>query len=549
MASSTQHYGLIKPAENELYDVANDNANMDKIDEELFKRGKTINGNGPDANGNWNMNEVQFAHQLVTDDAQQMSGEFLFRTTGGDASLSDGDAKLVTLFGRRTHTGATAEVLNMQVDAVARSGSDEPITAVIDRDTFVAYVATSGTITLTYTDAWSANPVLYGITVTGTPVSGDKIIIEYVKEERGTITQSDPSAFISTGWNLYNHTNGYARVKKYSDQYGFLIGGAYTAVKFSETLTGAKTTISPVSGYFTIPSDGYVWVTGGKGNNSGGDGTYILMTWSDWGEGYDGDWMAYSEDEIDISAIMENFPYGLMQVAGVADEINFGMQMAISQIQRMAYTAENLAAAKASGREWEADENYIYIVKATPDIYLFSDIFTAYSSSNTYALGAVHTHDGATYRCISAISTAEAWNAAHWTEYGNYTAYDHGEEIIEGGTVEVFAQTLYGRNLVDYLRHDVPEQIAALNSKLTTKMDSNVISVENVEFYFVNYGLWGSSVGTTKRILQSVNSAYVIGGDGTDYVRLWRTNDSNTGLVPLATSSSPVTIKCILIKI
>ena len=40
---------------------------------------------------------------------------------------------------------------------------------------------------------------------------------------------------------------------------------------------------------------------------------------------------------------------------------------------------------------------------------------SAYSSSATYAVGDYVFYNGALYRCISAISTAEAWTAAHWT--------------------------------------------------------------------------------------------------------------------------------------
>ncbi len=407
MANKTTYFELIKPTDAEYGDVADLNHNMDVIDDELHKRGKTVNGVEPDESGDYKVDEVQFAHQIVADDAQQSSGEYIFRTTGGDASLSDGEAKLVSLFGRSLHTGATPESLNMSVNAVPREEGEESIVASINRDTFVAYVLSSGTITLSYTDAWSANPSLYGVTVEGTPVAGDSIVIVYVKEERGLITNSDPDKFISTGWNLYNHTVGYAKVKKYSSNYGFLCGGTYTKLEFAATLEGEKTTITPASGYFTIPSDGYIFVTGGNNTN-----TYILMTWSDWGSGYEGSFKAYEESVIDFSTIMTNFPYGLLQVGGHADEINLGMGKAISRIERLAYTAENLAAAKASGREWEADTNYIYIVR---------EVAIEYAT----------------------------------TVSGNFTACDHGEEIIDGTTVPVYVQTLYGQNLVDKLRTDV----------------------------------------------------------------------------------------------
>ena len=39
-----------------------------------------------------------------------------------------------------------------------------------------------------------------------------------------------------------------------------------------------------------------------------------------------------------------------------------------------------------------------------------------YSSAQTYALGDYCTHDGKLYRCTTAITEAEAWTVAHWTE-------------------------------------------------------------------------------------------------------------------------------------
>lgn len=43
------------------------------------------------------------------------------------------------------------------------------------------------------------------------------------------------------------------------------------------------------------------------------------------------------------------------------------------------------------------------------------NIAAEYSASSTYAVGDYCIYDGQLYRCTTAISTAEAWNAAHWT--------------------------------------------------------------------------------------------------------------------------------------
>ena len=429
MSSMTTHVGLVKPAEAELADVGVLNSNYDTIDTELYKRGKTVNGIEPDSDGDFKVNEVQFAHEIVSQNAEESSAEYILRTTGGSASINDGDAKVISILGRSLHTGKVNEVLTLTVVAETREADPQTgevppdITASINRDTFVAYVDESGTITLTYTNAWSANPALYGVTVSGTPVSGDQIIIVYVKAARGTITNSNPTSFVSTGWNLYNHTNTYARVLKYSATYGFLAGGTYTKLEFSASLTGEKTEITPVAGYFTIPSDGFVWVTGGNSTD-----TYIVMTWSDWTSGPEGSFAAYTESTINLATVMSTyFPYGMMQVGAYADEINFSMDTVFSRIERMSYSAENLAAAEATGRPYDCDENYIYIVKEV------------------------------------ATKTENAGLDGH------FTANDHGMEYIGGTTVPVFVQTLYGENLVEKLRTDIPNAISELQNKLNTK--------------------------------------------------------------------------------
>lgn len=318
---------------------------------------------------------------------------------------------------------------SVTVNAAPRP-TPESISATMDEATFVAYVGSSGTTTLTYSTSWSADPALYGITVTGTPIAGDVITVVYVKEVRGTIVQSNPATFVSTGWNLYNHTAGYARVIKYSTQYGFKIAGTYTSLEFSSSTTGSRTTITPVSGYFTIPSDGYVFVSGGNNTN-----TVIWMTWSDWGSGYNwtgsaqGEFEAYEEHTIDISSFMStNFPYGLMQVGSIQDEINMNIGIATSNVTRMAYNSTNLANAKASGRAYEYDENYIYIERETPV---------------TYSI----------------------------TVDGDYTAFDHGMEWYTGTDQGVYSECIYGANLKNKLERDV---VTISQQTLTTAQQNQI---------------------------------------------------------------------------
>lgn len=65
-----------------------------------------------------------------------------------------------------------------------------------------------------------------------------------------------------------------------------------------------------------------------------------------------------------------------------------------------------------------------------------------YSSAQTYSLGDYCTHDGKLYRCTTAITEAEAWTEAHWTEtsvtaelIAIYTALQKKADLGEDGKV------------------------------------------------------------------------------------------------------------------
>lgn len=369
---------------------------------------RSVNGIPRDANGNVRITNVETANNLVADDAQSNLGIFAIRSSGGTTSVANGSAWLARLRGHMEHTGVVQEVLDCQVNAATREEGVTPITATIDPAAFKAAVSESEVITLTYTTEWSANPELIGVTVTGTPVNGDEIVITYVKADRGTITPATPTSFRATGWNLYSHASGYARVVKYSTEYGFRVEGAYTSLAWSETLNGARQSISPAGGNFNIPGDGYVWVTGGNATS-----TCIYMTWSNWTDGHEGSFAAYSESVINLSSLMsQHFPDGLLAVGAVADEIDFSLQTATANIEVMAYSEEAIAELEAEGRAYEADTDTIYAVRQTPQ--------------------------------VTAIQIA-----------GQYTVNDHGLEFFGGTDVGVEALILYGQNLRDKLRTDV----------------------------------------------------------------------------------------------
>lgn len=456
MSVLTPFFNLFKPAKTDPAAIARLNSNMDTIDTEMHRPPLTVNETAPDSETrDIHIESVELANDLSSDQAQVNQGTYVLRTSGGDASIADGSAWLSDIRGNMVKTGYIAESLNMTVTLVPRQEGEEGITASIDRDTFVEYVSASGTITLTYSTDWSADPANYGVTVTGTPMNGDVITIVYVKENRGTITTATPTSFISTGWNLYNHASGYARVYDYSEEYGFMIDGTYTGLAFAETLNGQQTTITPVNGYFTVPSAGYVFVTGGNSTD-----TMIWMTWSDWTEEANGGtFEAYSESEIDLSGVMVNFTDGLLRIGNVYDEINLNTNRAYKRIEKLEYTQENLDDVIASGVAYDTDTNYIYAVMLTP--------------------------------AVLTISLS-----------GEYTVSDHGLEMFMGTSVPLTAASLYGNSLKNKLERDVltisqqtltaaqktqvqdnigvTEQISTLNGKIENKI--KFIAVGSVSF-------------------------------------------------------------------
>lgn len=436
MSILTTFFNLIKPAKTDPAAIAQINANMDTIDAEMHRPPLTVNDIQPDpTTRNIQITTVPLADNLTSDETQINQGTYIIRSAGGEAPIQNGAAWLSNIIGNMVKTGVVEESITPSVTV----GADH-LEISIDRDTFVEYVQSSGTITLNYTSAWSVNPELYGITVTGTPVNGDQIQVVYVKANRGTIKIATPTTFISTGWNLYNHAVGYARVSNYSEEYGFMIGGTYTSIAFSETLNGEQTPILPVNGAFNVPSDGYVFVTGGNGTD-----TMIWMTWSDWVEAPNGGvFAAYSQTSVDISGVMVNFPYGLMKIGNVYDEIDFNTQSAYSRIERLAYTDANLEEVIASGVVYDVDENYIYAAKTFPTTYTIS------------------------------ID-------------GEYTVNDHGTEMFLATTVPVTAASLYGNDLKGKLRTDVLTiSQQTLNASQKQQVRNNIDVPSNAELNAVD---------------------------------------------------------------
>lgn len=459
MSILTPFFNLIKPTKQEGVKVSDFNSNMDIIDTEMHKPPLTVNNIEPDPETrNIPVDVVPAAENLTSDEAQVNTGTFITRTSGGEASIKDGQAWMSDILGNMVRTGYVAESIIPTL-----SPDDGHLSVSIDRDTFVSLVSATITIVFSYSSSWSANPSTYGndlsaygITIDGTPENGDTLTVAYTKENMGMFVTATPTSFVSTGWNLYNHAVGYARVLNYGND-GFMIAGTYTSLAFSTSASGTNSEpISPIDGFFTVPSDGYVIVTGGNATD-----TEIWMRWSDWleepyeGTAQAGTFQAYTQSVIDLSGVMVNFPDGLMRVGNVFDEISPNTNKAYSRIEKMILTEQNLEDVIESGVAYEIDNNYIYAVRLFPVTY-------------TISLD------------------------------GEYTVSDHGLEMFVGTSVPLTGTFLYGNDLKGKLRRDV----------LTiSQQDLNASQLAQI---YANLGLGDAAKCAVLNALTATQSGYVL---------------------------------------
>lgn len=420
MADKTTHYRLNKPTVAEQLDISDLNENMDIIDGELYGRAKSLNGIAPDENGNIELTTVPLAENLTSSYNQTSHESFVIRTTSGASSVNDGEGTLESVLGGRVREGYVPYKLVKTETHAQRDEDEDDFIASVDDDVFLSRGVSGGTISFTYEDGWSVTPsqpsgedplAWYGVSVLGTAKSGDEIVLNYTEAVLGTIIQSTPTAFVSTGWNLYNHQTQCARVVRYSETQGYRIAGSYSSIRFSATQNGERRAIAPdVNGNFNVPSAGYIWVNGGDNTS-----TAIWATWGDWAENYVGDFEVYKEHRIDLSAIMTAyFPNGLMQVGNYRDEINLSTGIATKSIERFERDSQDtaIANAKMNGQQYEYDTNYVYVVRTVAETH-------AITIDNTYIMS------------------------------------DHGTELFAGTDVPVVARTIYGANLKNKLERDV----------------------------------------------------------------------------------------------
>lgn len=118
----------------------------DKIKEKFIR---SINSKTPDASGNVEITNVATADNLTSPDAQASYGQFVYRTSGGSASLTSGEAQLTYVDGNMKITGRVAE--NFSISSTNSLG----VTCV--ESTWRTQISTSGTYVFNYTKPSSSS--------------------------------------------------------------------------------------------------------------------------------------------------------------------------------------------------------------------------------------------------------------------------------------------------------------------------------------------------------------------------------------------------------
>lgn len=390
------------------------NKNNTDYDLQDSKAARSVNGTTD--------SHVEQADEIYTTSTQVSTSAFVYRTTAGDVSIETGTASINYLEGNTVQTGHTDEVLD-----VFGSFSDNNTSVDITAATWRSYVADDGTYNFIYNGiGWELDSSVvtladYGLVVTGTVTEGDIITVNYVKLVIGTLATTTPTSFVSTGFNQYDATAGYAHVVG-NNQYR--IAGTYTSLGFTTTVGGTTTPVTVTNNKFTPTEDGYIYVAGASGD------ILIALVWS--GTMDSEPYSAYSTSTIVIptadasSVALPTASYGMPSVGNVRDKLSFAEKIYVQNIGHYVYSAANLATVQALGVAY---------------VYDLSDIFYVLPEPVTYTLD-------------SSVS-------------GAYTANDYGTEEFTGTTVPVNTSITYGNSLVDKLRNMLPIQSIGTGLTLT----------------------------------------------------------------------------------
>lgn len=164
---------------------------------------RSVNSITPDAFGDVKITNVATADNLTSPDNQTSYDKYIYRTSGGDASLTSGPAELMYIEGNMNIVGRQEEILN----AVATNNITVTINAPVWRQS--AYGEESGTYTFNYTastETWSPSLGTYGLSVSN--VNSSNVQISAPSNIEATITKTIwETQITTTGTYEFTYTN------------------------------------------------------------------------------------------------------------------------------------------------------------------------------------------------------------------------------------------------------------------------------------------------------------------------------------------------------
>lgn len=418
-------------------------------------------------------------------------------TWTGDVNWTfGGDVIILTTYG--------LTVQNLIAPSINLSTSASGITATVIPSTWMNSVSEDGTYKFVYSEDsefgnyWSLDSVSvnlndYGITTTGTAISGDEITITYVSGTsnsiisvvytapvQGTIQVAKPTSFVSTGYNQFNKDSTDFYLADASIENGEIVSSTGNYVCFCKAYAGSPWgyMAHSVGKYIidggwcaTLPQIGSVLDQTQEEQDLKDAESYsitfentgyfvvavsnisdlcIHIRWDGEEDKVDEEYEEPSIIELPMVGTIGSdetliplplSEYGMPAIGNAADRLNLETLTYIQKIGVYKNTVQNMNTVISMGVSYDFDANYIYYVLQSPISYKIPPIINNKEVSSKYIVN------------------------------------DLGTEEFIDTTVSVNAENIYGENLRNKLKANVltiSEQNPALNTSQIEQVMKNL---------------------------------------------------------------------------
>jgi hypothetical protein len=218
---------------------------------------------------------------------------------------------------------------------------------------------------------------------------------------------------------------------------------------------------------------------------TGSESAYTYGHWYYYDNGVWNDGGVYNGNSVntDKTLSVENMPADAKKTGDEINELKSGfnkLTTATAEDVGKALKAKTVTDGKVT--EWEFGE--------AGDTAI---IASAYKATSTYAVGDYCVHDNALYKCNTAIETAEAWNAEHWT------AVTVGEELTQNNERLDMLVTMQRIE-----PEPVPENVQCLNPANTTVQ--TLSSSKRVKIIKMDVSRDGTYFGNPYAVVEKLSS-------------------------------------------